>query len=65
MAQRLGWVACDTDPFKLHWAWSLWIEGLASRAYWDACRELSRAAFADGRRERSGTAAFDRLMAGL
>ena len=48
MSSSLGWVACDTDPFKLHWAWSLWIAGLASQAYWDACREFSRAAFADG-----------------
>jgi hypothetical protein len=48
MAERLGWVALDTDPFKLHWTWSLWVSGLASRAYWDASRETSRAAFADG-----------------
>jgi hypothetical protein len=47
MSEALGWVACDTDPFKLHWTWTLWVEGLASRAYWDACRELNRAAFAN------------------
>lgn len=49
MGRSLGWVACDTDPFKLHWAWSLWVEGLASRPYWDACRELNRAEFGNGR----------------
>lgn len=48
MARERGWIAVDTDPFKLHWSWSLWVSGLASRAYWDACREMNRAAFADG-----------------
>ena len=48
MSAHLGWMACDTDPFKLHWTWTLWVEGLASSAYWNACRELSRLAFANG-----------------
>lgn len=47
MSDRLGWVACDTDPFKLHWTWTLWVEGLASSAYWEASRELSRSHFAN------------------
>jgi hypothetical protein len=48
MAANLGWMVCDTDPFKLHWTWTLWREGLASSAYWEACREFSRSAFAMG-----------------
>jgi hypothetical protein len=47
MADEHGWVACDTDPFKLHWTWTLWVNGLASSAYWEASREFSRSAFAD------------------
>jgi hypothetical protein len=49
LSDRLGWVACDTDPFKLHWVWTLWVEGLAPLDYWEASRDLSRSAFADGR----------------
>lgn len=49
MSQTRGWIVCDTDPFKLHWSWTLWVEGLATRAYWAACCDLNRAAFADGR----------------
>lgn len=48
MAAQLGWVVCDTDPFKLHWAWSLWKSGVAARAYWDACKAAGREAFASG-----------------
>lgn len=48
MAANLGWIACDTDPFKLHWTWTLWTEGLASSAYWEASREFNRLAFAKG-----------------
>jgi hypothetical protein len=46
-SERLGWTICDTDPFKLHLAWTLWTEGLASSAYWKASREFSRLAFAN------------------
>jgi hypothetical protein len=49
LSERLGWIVCDTDPFKLHWTWTLWIEGLASWDYWKASRHLFRQAFADGR----------------
>jgi len=49
LSERLGWVVCDTDPFKLHWTWSLWVAGLASSEYWEASRHLFRSAFADGR----------------
>ncbi len=48
MSEKLGWVVCDTDPFKLHWTWTLWTGGLASSAYWEASREFSRSAFANG-----------------
>ncbi len=29
--QRSGTAVCDTDPLKLHYAWSLWQTGHASR----------------------------------
>ena len=37
------WVACDTDPFKLHWTWTNWQLGRAAKNYW----ALSRARFRD------------------
>jgi hypothetical protein len=49
LSERFGWVACDTDPFKLHWPWTLWIAGLAPLDYWESSREFFRCAFADGR----------------
>jgi hypothetical protein len=49
LSDRLGWVACDTDPFKLHWTWTLWVEGLAPSDYWETSRAVCRSAFADGR----------------
>jgi hypothetical protein len=44
-----GWVVCDTDPFKLHWSWTLWVTGLSSSEYWQRCREFAREAFVDGK----------------
>lgn len=44
-----GMAVCDTDPFKLHYVWSLWAIGETSTAAWRADVELSRKAFAAGR----------------
>jgi hypothetical protein len=49
IAERCGWVVCDTDPFKLHYSWTLWVTGLSSLEYWQRSREFSRRAFADGK----------------
>lgn len=49
ISERCGWVVCDTDPFKLHYSWTLWVTGLSSVEYWQRSRELSRRAFADKR----------------
>jgi hypothetical protein len=49
ISERCGWVVCDTDPFKLHYSWTLWLTGLSSLEYWQRSREFSRRAFADGR----------------
>jgi hypothetical protein len=49
ISDRYGWVVCDTDPFKLHWSWTLWVKGLSSLEYWQRCREVTRQAFEDGR----------------
>ena len=47
ISERCGWVVCDTDPFKLHFSWTLWVTGLSSLEYWQRSREFSRRAFAD------------------
>ena len=49
ISDRCGWVVCDTDPFKLHWTWTLWVTGLSSLEYWQRSLEFFRSAFADGR----------------
>lgn len=49
ISERSGWVVCDTDPFKLHYSWTLWVTGLSSLEYWQRSREVSRQAFADRR----------------
>jgi hypothetical protein len=49
ISERHGWIVCDTDPFKLHWSWTLWVAELSSREYWQRCRESTRQAFEDGR----------------
>ncbi len=47
--QRAGVAVCDTDPFKLHYSWSLWRIGAGNRLMFDrqvdAYREM-----VDGRR---------------
>jgi hypothetical protein len=44
-----GVAVCDSDPFKLHYPWTLWRTGHASRSDWTTAREASRPAFAAGR----------------
>jgi hypothetical protein len=47
--RRAPIVLCDTDPFKLHYAWCLWRIGHASAGEWRAARDASRRMFAAGR----------------
>jgi hypothetical protein len=52
-AQRVeeasGVAVCDSDPFKLHYPWTLWRTGNAGRRDWTTALEASRPAFAAGR----------------
>ena len=41
-----GLVVCDADPFKLHYVWSLWQIGEASKARWRAEMAITRELFA-------------------
>ena len=45
--QRSGTAVCDTDPLKLHYAWSLWQTGHASRCLWQAELSATRRLFAE------------------
>lgn len=47
--QRDGLVVVDTDPFKLHYVWTLWRSGQTTADEWVLQREASRSAFAAGR----------------
>ena len=47
-ARRDGLVVVDTDPFKLHYVWTLWRTGQVPKQEWDLQREVSRAAFTAG-----------------
>lgn len=47
--QRTGTAVCDTDPLKLHYVWSLWRTGHASRRQWDAELNATRRLFTQGR----------------
>jgi hypothetical protein len=47
--RRDGLVIVDTDPFKLHFAWTLWPTGRATESSWLAQRDAAREAFAAGR----------------
>lgn len=42
-------VVVDTDPFKLHYAWSLWRTGHTTKIEWELQRDAARDAFAKGR----------------
>jgi hypothetical protein len=44
-----GTAVCDTDPFKLHYVWSLWRTGHASRHQWHAELNATRQLFAQQR----------------
>jgi hypothetical protein len=44
--QHTGLAVCDTDPLKLHYAWSLWQIGRASRCQWHAELTATRQLFA-------------------
>ena len=46
---RDGLVVVDTDPFKLHYVWSLWLTGQATKIEWELQRDAARDAFAQGR----------------
>ena len=44
-----GTAVCDTDPLKLHYVWSLWRTGHASRRQWHAELNATRELFAQER----------------
>jgi hypothetical protein len=44
-----GIAVCDGDPFKLHYMWSLWRTGHATREDWNSELEANRRAFTNGR----------------
>lgn len=46
---RDGLVVVDTDPFKLHYVWTLFQTGQASALQWTMQRDVARDAFASGR----------------
>jgi hypothetical protein len=46
---RDGLVVVDTDPFKLHYVWTLFQTGQASSLQWTMQRDVARDAFASGR----------------
>jgi hypothetical protein len=43
--RRKGMVIVDTDPFKLHYAWTLWRTGRTSEREWQLQRDGARDAF--------------------
>ena len=43
--ERAGIALCDTDPFKLHYAWCLWQTGHATAGQWHAEMNASRELF--------------------
>jgi hypothetical protein len=47
--RRDSLVIVDTDPFKLHYVWTLWRTGQVPQLEWDLQREASREAFSAGR----------------
>jgi hypothetical protein len=47
--QAFGVAVCDSDPFKLHYAWTLWRTGHATWDDWTCALEASRRAFDAGR----------------
>jgi hypothetical protein len=47
--RRAGLVIVDTDPFKLHYVWTLWKAGRTTEREWQLQRDAARSAFAAGR----------------
>jgi hypothetical protein len=47
--RRDGLVIVDTDPFKLHFVWTLWKAGRTTESSWLMQRDVAREAFAAGR----------------
>jgi hypothetical protein len=47
--QRAGTAVCDTDPFKLHYVWSLWRTGHTCSRQWRAELTATRLLFAQHR----------------
>jgi hypothetical protein len=47
--QRDGLVVVDTDPFKLHFTWTLYQSGQTTRRAWELMRDVARDAFVAGR----------------
>ncbi len=47
--QRDGLVVVDTDPFKLHFTWTLYQSGQTSERAWILMRDVARDAFVAGR----------------
>jgi hypothetical protein len=43
--RRDGLVVVDTDPFKLHFTWTLYKSGQTTRQAWELMRDVSREAF--------------------
>lgn len=48
METSRGLAVCDTDPFKLHYAWSLWRIGEMDRSVWRHEAAAARLAFEQG-----------------
>jgi hypothetical protein len=46
---RDGLVVVDTDPFKLHYTWTLYQNGQTTRHAWELMRDTARRAFVSGR----------------
>lgn len=49
MEESSGLAVCDSDPLKLHYAFSLWRIGALEERAWQNERDVTRAAVADGR----------------
>src|SRR6266567_3042886 len=47
--KRDGLVVVDTDPFKLHFTWTLYQSGQTTRRAWELMRDVAREAFVAGR----------------
>jgi hypothetical protein len=55
MEERQGFAVCDSDPFKLHYSWSLLMIGQIDKEEWEQAKQLARQSFA---MQRLGIADF-------